>query len=140
MKIPVSLLINTDQLPEELNFITGGINNALTNIFYEDYKLHQDLRGQNLNYSLKLVIDKELSLEIPGSGIKLRLNPNYNGSSPTNILFRLNVYEGALRYIKNFKFETFSGGGKNFIDLAKNVIAIDPITLTASGIHAFISS
>jgi len=41
MKIPVSLLINTDQLPEELNFITGGINNALTNIFYEDYKLHR---------------------------------------------------------------------------------------------------
>src|SRR5690554_5120919 len=81
-------IIQTSGLPEELSFISGGLNTILDNLYFRNFRVLQTASGDTTSFSLDLVSLKELGFEIPGAGITFVLNPGHTDISyiPVNLV------------------------------------------------------
>lgn len=67
---PLSSLISRDNVPEKLSFISDGIDNLLSNVYYRNLHVFSALNHSSAHYELDLVIYSNLlKLEVPGTGI-----------------------------------------------------------------------
>ena len=63
-------LINTSLLPEELNFLEGGINTLLTDIFV-NYSQDTAIDGSATSFNGIISACKKLSYNLPGTELEL---------------------------------------------------------------------
>ena len=76
----LSSVVSLDNIPNELAFIKTGLTKLLNKIYYKDLQFSKSPRGDAAFYSLSIVSRKKLSIEIPGTGIGLVLNPDLTDS------------------------------------------------------------
>ena len=74
---PLSSIVQLDFLPEQLDFVNTGLSSLLDDLYYKDLQVSKSARGDGAFYSLSLMSKKRLDLELPGTGIKLVLNPSF---------------------------------------------------------------
>ncbi|MCX6186245.1 MAG: hypothetical protein NTU43_04500, partial [Bacteroidetes bacterium] len=136
---PLSNIISIDNLPEQLSFISDGLNTVFDNLYYSDLEVFEDLRGQNISYALNLVANHKLALSLPGAGMSLVLNPDYSNANASTFPLNVSIHKGLLAYIKDFDLSSFNNAAQSFIDITKKIIPLNDAEIIAIGISTFTS-
>ncbi len=140
---PVSDIVKIDHLPEQLGFISTGLDQILDQIYYRDFQIVVDHTTGGKHIEVILIIYKRIAFDIPGAGISLLLNPPdtsdpvpYYLELPISIDFSWPI----LRFIREFKIENFSFEPKEFATLAKKFVSLYDTDLVKSAIANFINN
>jgi hypothetical protein len=138
----LNTIIDVNDLPEALNFVSGGLNALLSNMYVVDFHVYQDVGGHTLSYQLNLIVNKELSFNVPGTELKFLLNPDYTPGSgnPSSFPFQLSVTWPLLPFVKEFNIQNFGETAEEFKSIAKKTFPVEDDFLIRACIKAFISS
>jgi len=116
----LSQLVTVESLPEQLNFIQGGIENLLDGLAYRNLRARSSQDGCTTSYVLDIISFKKLKYDILGTGLVLVLNPDF--STGTSVFpVSLTTYLGIRKYIKNFNLAAFSYTPQDFLNLAMRI-------------------
>jgi len=113
----LSSILSTENIPEELSFISDGLDAILDDIHFKDLIVERSSDGVTTSYSLDIVsYSRLLRFEIPGTGLVLILNPDLDN---TNINYSVIPISftwswGIKKYFKNFKIRNFSWSADAF--------------------------
>lgn len=138
---PLSTIITTDTIPEELNFVTNGINSLLEKVHYKDFLVDRSLNGASISYRLDLISNSEiLKIEIPGTELVLSLNPDLDDPNVNYsvIPIALTWRWGLQQYIKDFKINSFSFQPDAFYNLIFKITEVSDRSLLLSALNTFI--
>jgi len=128
----LSNITKIEQLPEQLNFIQGGINAIFNQLGYRNLRVSRSLSGDSVSFDLDIMIlNRELKLDIPGTGFALSLNPG-GDTGTTAIPISLTTHWGIKRYLKNFNLQTFSYTPEHFLELAFQIFILNDKSLIAT--------
>ena len=124
---PITDILTISDLPENIDFLNDL--DFLSKIYYKNY-LHSFSRdGSGAFYSLDVLCRKRLSIAIPGTGLSLILNADYNendfSSFPITIFWKWNI----LKYINNFNATKFSFSPQDLFALALQIFQVDNVRL-----------
>lgn len=137
----LSTIVNEDDIPEILGFLKDGITNLLSKVHYKDLQYNKSPRGDAAFYSLSIVSPKKLSIELPGTGIALVLNPDVTGgdynisSFPITIEYQWKV----LGYLRAFNNQNFSFSPQELFEMALLVLNISEEQAIANFINIFVN-
>ncbi|MBS3737387.1 MAG: hypothetical protein KGY51_00110 [Psychroflexus sp.] len=135
---PLSDVVSAQDLPDILSFIKEGIQSIFDDIYYKDLQYSKSVRGDAAFYSLDIVSRKRLSIEFPGTGIFLVLNPdqqNFNISSfPITVFWEWKI----LRYKRFFDLNNFSFSIEDFFNLSISVFEVSEIQIIDNAIRTFV--
>jgi hypothetical protein len=109
-------LLQPEQLPQGLGMLQNGIDQVLGRIFYKDLVINKSKKGDKSNYTFNLVTFDTLGIDIPGTGLKLLLNPSpqiIGTELPISFNFRFDI----LKYIQGFNLATFPSTPRDFFKL-----------------------
>jgi len=135
----LSSIITLDALPEELGFIKTGLANLFQKIYFRDLQVVKSPTGESAFYSLTLVSYKDLSVEIPGTGIELAFNHDHLSSGLTTIPITMGYEWQILKYINGFNASSFSFEPRAIFDvLAQNILQMSGKELALTTIGVFI--
>ncbi len=85
----ISSLIKIDDLPEQLNFLQTGVN-GLTEVFdkvyYQNLEINHANSGAVSSYQLDLVSLNKLAWDIPGTGLTLAFDTNFEANDNISII------------------------------------------------------
>ncbi len=115
----LSKIVTVESLPEQLNFIQGGISYLLNGLAYRNLNVVHSSDGSNISYNLDVLSFKRIEYDVFGTGLTLVLNPDSSGMSSFPI--SVTNYWGIRRYIKNFSLATFPYTPEAFLDLALKI-------------------
>lgn len=138
----LSSVLNLDNLPDQLSFIEGGLENLLDDVFVRDYQIVKSRKGDSISYFLVLKIYKRIGIEVPGA-FTILLNPPKPGDPDplsSEIPVSVQVQAEILKYIQNFDVLKFSAEPKAFFDLFLELLGIDVEELFDDLIAAFTQS
>ncbi len=138
-KTSLSNIISIDNLPEQLSFISDGLNTVFDNLYYSDLEVFEDLRGQNISYTLNLVANHKLALSLPGTGMSLVLNPGYNNVDGTEFPLNVSIHKGIFAYLKDFDISSFNNAAASLLNITKKIIPLSNAEVIAIGISTFTS-
>ena len=120
----LSDIMKADDLPDFLSFIKEGIQTIFSKIYYKDYQVSKSTSGSSAFYSLDVVSRTKLAFELPGTGIKFVLNPDYEdntiSSFPITVFWQWEI----MRYVRYFNLNGFSFSLEDFYDLALEILGI----------------
>lgn len=136
----LSSIVNLDDLPENLQFIETGIDTLLDDIYFRALQYSRSDKGDEAFYSLVLVLNKKTGFTIPGTEMELVLNPDFDGTSLTEIPVTLAYQWKLLALIKqlsDFSVESFAFDGKAFFDLIADIIGLDSRGLLGEVLNQF---
>ena len=138
----LSSVMNTNALPEALNFVEGGIENLLDDIYLKDLQYIKSASGGNISYYTILKIFKAISLDLLGTGFEILLNPPppndpYAGS--TEIPISINLDIKILEFVQDFSLQTFSEQPDAFFNLLIDLLGLDETELLDNLISLFTS-
>jgi hypothetical protein len=98
----ISSLLPLEQIPPNLGFIQGVLQEVFDNLYYRDLQVQKSKQGDVGFYQLSLVIYQRLGVEIPGTGgAALVFNPGQTAQT-TEIPIALGYRWEILKYIKEF--------------------------------------
>lgn len=137
--IPVDYLVKGNNLGEKLNAALENLGTVFPGLFYKDLTVSRDITGTTISYSLVLISQNELAVNIPGTGIRIILNPATSGSFgsefPINIAFSV----GILKYVSSFKIGSFSFSPEDFFELSKKLVPHSGEDLVLFAIETFVN-
>jgi len=136
----IASIINLDALPENLQFIESGVDLLFNDIYFRELQYSISDKGDEAFYSLVLVLNKKAGFTIPGTELELVLNPDYDGTSLTEIPVTLAYQWKLLALIKqlsDFSVESFAFDGQAFFDLIADIIGIDPVGILGATLNQF---
>ncbi len=139
----LSSVVSLEQIPEQLNFISEGINGLLDKIYYKDFIVDRSLNGASVSYRIDIVSYSEiLKLEIPGTGLVLLLNPDLENPNVDYSIIPVSLtWEwGIKQYIRNFKTSGFSFQPQAFYDLIFKIATVQDDRLLLAAVDAFINN
>ncbi|PTX62348.1 hypothetical protein C8N46_103448 [Kordia periserrulae] len=135
---PLSDVVSVDDLPDVLSFIKDGIQSFFDNIYYKDLQYSKSLKGDAAFYSLDIVSRKRLSIELPGTGIFLVLNPDqedFNISSfPITVFWEWKI----LAYKRFFNLSNFSFSIEDLFNLSLDIFEVSELQVIDSAIRTFV--
>ncbi|MDY0088733.1 MAG: hypothetical protein RBR78_00035 [Flavobacteriaceae bacterium] len=131
-------IITEQDIPEILGFIREGLVGLLEKIHYKDYQSRKSVNGDAAFYSLQIVSSKKLSIEIPGTGIALVLNPNLDGSPTSAFPITVEYQWKALGYLKMFNNSQFSFQPQEIFEMALLVLNISQEQAIVNFINIFV--
>jgi hypothetical protein len=136
----LSSIVNLDALPENLQFIETGVDQLFNDIYFRELQYARSDKGDEAFYSLILVLNKKAGFTIPGTEMDLVLNPDFDGTSVTEIPITLAYQWKLLALIKqlsDFSIESFAFDGKAFFDLIADIIGLDAKGLLSATLNQF---
>lgn len=137
----LSTIVPLDSLPEQLGFIKDGLTNILDKVYFKDLQVVKSQSGDSAFYSLTIVLYKDASIEIPGSGIELVFNPDFNASGLTEIPITVSYEWGILKFISGFNVQSFAQSPKEiFGALTRSILQMTPEQLLIKTVEAFIDA
>lgn|SRR5690554_6239118 len=95
----LSRLITLDDLPEILDFLKVGLTQLFDKVYYKDFQSSGNTSGSGAFYSVELVSRNRLDLELPGTGIFIILNPDYDDSTISSFPVQLDWELKTSQYI-----------------------------------------
>ncbi len=110
-------IIKPDDLPDFLSYIKTGLEAVLSKVYYKDYYFSKNISGSEAFYSLSIVSKTKLALEVPGTGISLVLNPDFQDGDVSSFPITLFWHWEVLRFVKYFKANQFSFSVQDLFDL-----------------------
>jgi hypothetical protein len=135
-------LLPPTSLPQALNFIQGGIDTLLDDIFIKDIQFTRSASGDTINYVLILKIYKRIGMDIPGTGMSILLNPPQQGDVdpnssdiPISIDFQLEI----LKELPDFSFDSFSASAEGFYDLLVDFFDVEDDEIIEEVLNIFVS-
>ena len=135
----LSTLVTLDAVPEQLGFLKDGVSALLNKIYFKDLQVVKSDAGESAFYSLTLVLYKEAGVEIPGTGIELVLNPDFNASGLTEIPVRLSYEWQILKFINGFNVQSFSFEPRALFDaFSKSILQLSDNDLVSTTIGVFV--
>jgi len=116
----LSSIISSEDIPEILGFLKGGIQSILDVVHFKDLQYNKSMLGDSGFYSLSIISPERIDFEIPGTGIYLVLNPDLSGGDSTISSFPITVeYQWkVLSFIHNFDFKSFDYNPVDIFSLA----------------------
>lgn len=129
-------LFDTDDIPEELGFIKTGIVNLLSKFYFKNFQYKQSVNGASAYYSLDLITQKGASIELPGTGFALRLNPS-DSADLSEFPIKLNWSWELLSYIKTFDLKNFNFDPKEIFELILFILDLELPDLVLLVLKAF---
>jgi len=113
----LSNIIHLNGLPEQLNFIEGGLQQFANGLFYRNYQVNRSADNITTSVNIELVTFKELKISIPGTGIVLSFNSDYQSGGHSYIPINLSYSLGINKYIPNFNLSNFSFSPEDIFDI-----------------------
>ncbi|HMO61038.1 MAG TPA: hypothetical protein PKC39_02225 [Ferruginibacter sp.] len=134
--LPLSVLFPKESIPQELQFLQGGIDTVFGKINYKDLRHGKDFSGVNHSYSV-IIGGPSLAFTIPGADLVLWLNAPPGNTDSSEFPITVQVQWEILKYIKMFSITNFSSLGDAFVQLAQKIIPADELHLLAVGANVF---
>jgi len=134
----LSSLLPLDALPESLGFVKNGITSLLGGLYYKDLQYSISRRGDAAQYSLTIVRNKSLEIEVPGTGMFLMLNPGTTSSPHPEFPVTLRYEWGILTFVRAFNPETFSFQPADFYRIALDAVGMTERQLLERALDAFV--
>jgi hypothetical protein len=135
----LSRIISVDQLPSELNFLQGGLNNLLNSVFYRNLRITHSASGETISYDLDIISYKQIGIDIPGTGFSIAFNRNFTSGTYSVIPISVTTSLGIRKYIKNFDISSFSFSPSDLWSTAFNIFDLTDYDLVANTASIFIS-
>jgi len=114
-------IVKADDLPEFLSFMKTGLQSILNKIYYKNYYFSDNIAGTEAFYSLTVISKTKIALEIPGTGISLVLNPDFQDGDISSFPITLYWNWKILKFIKYFKTNQFSYSVEDLFNLGINI-------------------
>lgn len=132
----------SDLLPESSIPNLGGFETSLTsilsNIHYRDLQRSKSVLGDVGYYSLTLVSDSAIGLDIPGTEFALVLNPDLTSGGPkTAIPILLKYRWEILKYIKEFQIANISNDPSAYFNIFLEIIDVPTDEFLSEFMSAF---
>ena len=137
---PLSVLIPVEDLPNELGFVKDGLTFIFNKLYFKDFQYSKSARGDAAFYSLSIVSPDPISLEVPGTGIFLVLNPPDGNTVSTYSKFpiTLSYRWGILAYLRAFNLSNFSFSPADFYDLGLTILGVSEVELVNRALTVFV--
>ncbi|MCS3532834.1 hypothetical protein, partial [Chryseobacterium sp. JUb7] len=135
----VTDIVKADDLPEFLSFLKSGLENILGKLHYKDYYFTKNISGTEAFYSLSVVSKTKLALEIPGTGISLVLNPDFQDGDISSFPMTLYWNWKILKFVKYFKANQFSFSAEDLFNLALTIFDVSEITVLKIATDSFVT-
>ncbi|WP_261512704.1 hypothetical protein [Chryseobacterium paludis] len=135
----VTDIVKPDDLPEFLSFIKSGLETILSKIYYKDYYFSKNISGSESFHSLSIVSKTKLALELPGTGISLVLNPDFQDGDISSFPISLYWNWEILRFIKYFKTNQFSFSAEDLYHLGLAIFEISETDALRTATDLFIT-
>lgn len=132
----LATLIQTDDIPNELDFIKDGIVSIFSTLYFKDFQFTKSKHGDSAFYSLTLVSLQGESLGDAASGFALLLNPSDVGTT-SEYPITLEYNWPIIRYLKEFDLSTFTGSGQEIFDIILEIIGVTKEELFEEALKIF---
>ena len=99
----LSSIVKVDDMPEQLQFIEDGIQQALDKIYYKDLQVVKSPDGSNAFFDLTLVTNEAIKINLTDGGLAIIVNPG--GAGETFIPLRLSYNWPILSLIQGFRWK-----------------------------------
>ena len=135
----LSSVVSEKDIPDILGFIRSGIINLLDKIYFKDLQYNKSPKGDAAFYSLSIV-SKRIDIEIPGTGIFLVLNPDFQGNDTNISAFPITIeYQWKiLAYLRFFSVGNFSFDPQQIFEVALRVLNITEEQAIAHFVNTFV--
>lgn len=134
----LSEIVKTDDLPESLNFIKGGVTRFFDKMFYKDLSYSKSIKGDSAFYSLSIVSRKRLDIELPGTGIFIVLNPDFEdgdiSSFPITVFYDWKI----LAYKRYFSLSNFSFSIEDTFNLLLDLLDVSEEQVLGLALRMFV--
>ncbi|MBK9452396.1 MAG: hypothetical protein IPN95_23830 [Bacteroidetes bacterium] len=137
---PLSSIVQLDFLPEQLDFVNTGLSSLLDDLYYKDLQVSKSARGDGAFYSLSLMSKKRLDLELPGTGIKLVLNPSFVPGDFSEFPVKMHYEWPVLAYLRRFDLSGFAFTPAAFFQLALQILNLSEAELVTRVLGIFITA
>jgi hypothetical protein len=136
---PLSSILSLQDLPEVFDFLREPLTNLFNKLYFRDLQTSKGPKGDSAFYSLTLISYKRLSIEIPGTGINLLLNPPMHDSTPgvTEIPVQLHYEWKVLRFARAFNLESFPYDPVSFFGLVTELLDVPDYSIVQAAINNF---
>ena len=131
----LSTLVALEDFPEELQFISLGIQNLLDKLYYKNLQYSKSNDGSQGYYNVVLVSGQALSIDLFNSGFAIIINPGNSGE--TLIPVTLHYNWPILGIVKNFNLQNFSYLPEEMQAILHQTSNLSDTGLIQTGVNAF---
>lgn len=131
----LSSIVTVDQLPEQLQFIEDGLQQALDKIYYKDLQFVKSPDGSNAFFDLTLVTNEAIKINLSEGGMAIIVNPS--GAGETLVPLRLSYNWPIISLISGFDLNDFADVPDQFKDLFEKVVDLGDIEMIQVAIGTF---
>jgi len=130
--------VSENDIPDILGFIKTGVTNLLNKIYYKDLQYSKSARGDAAFYSLSVVSPKRLDIEIPGTGIYLVLNPDFQDNNISAFPITVEYEWKILAYLRQFSLGNFSFDPQQIFEVALRILNVNEEQAIAHFVNTFV--
>ncbi len=134
----LSSVVSENDIPDILGFIKTGVTNLLNKIYYKDLQYSKSVRGDAAFYSLSVVSPKRLDIEIPGTGIYLVLNPDFQDNNISAFPITVEYEWKILAYLRQFSLGNFSFDPQQIFEVALRILNVSEEQAIAHFVNTFV--
>lgn len=133
----LSTIVTAEEIPEVLGFVKDGVVFLLSQIHFKDLQFSKSPRGDAAFYSLSIVSKKRLAIEIPGTGIALVINKDWEDTGISAFPITIEYEWKVLAFLRGFKLSNFSFSPQEIYEMALRALNITEEQAMAHFINTF---
>lgn len=136
---PLSELISLDSLPENLGFLDDALDTAFSQLYFKDLYVDKSFHGESATYTITLVSQSKLALNITGGedGLALVLNPDFVTGDTSDFPMVVSYHWPVLKYLDSVDLEGFDFSIRGFFDLVVDISGASEVELLLSFIEGY---
>ncbi|MGZ8789319.1 MAG: hypothetical protein ACXW4P_13920, partial [Thermoanaerobaculia bacterium] len=136
---PLSELISLDSLPESLDFLDDALDTVFSELYFKDLYVDKSFHGESATYTITIVSQTKLALNIAGGedGLALVLNPDFIAGDTSEFPMVVFYHWPVLKYLNDFNFERFDFSIRGFFDLVVDISGASEAELLLSFIDGY---
>ena len=133
----LSTIVTTEEIPDVLGFVKDGVVWVLDQVHYKDLQYSKSPQGDAAFYSLSIVSKKRLAIEIPGTGIALVINKDWEDTGISAFPITIEYEWKVLAFLRGFKLSNFSFSPQEIYEMALRALNITEEQAMAHFINTF---
>lgn len=133
----LSTIVTTEEIPDVLGFVKDGVVWFLDQVHYKDLQYSKSPQGDAAFYSLSIVSKKRLAIEIPGTGIALVINKDWEDNNISAFPITLEYEWKVLAFLRGFNVSNFSFSPQEIYEMALRALNITEEQAMAHYINNF---
>lgn len=138
--VPLSDLLGTDQLPDELGFVKTGLDSLFSKLFFRDLRIFKSPSGDSANYQLTLITYRRMGIEVGSTGLAFVINPDEEDGTRSALPIEFGYRWGILGLVNDYDLSDFTEGPTAWFDLLTDVLGLDPRDLFENVLLEFVDA